>query len=79
MIPIAWARELMKLVREYGKAKQNLANYSGEEQDLAWTAVEAAHERILKKVYDKVDVSITEAELLEQVAQALELTEKGGD
>ena len=53
-----WARELMQLVREYGKAKQNLANYSGEEQDLAWTAVEAAHERILKKVYDKVDVSL---------------------
>jgi hypothetical protein len=55
-----WARELMQLVREYGKAKQNLANYSGEERDLAWTAAEAAHERILKKVYDKVDVSIRE-------------------
>jgi|TARA_R110001583_G_scaffold154165_3_gene305868 hypothetical protein len=50
----------MQLVREYGKAKQNLANYSGEERDLAWTAAEAAHERILKKVYDKVDVSIRE-------------------
>ena len=57
MIPIAWARELMKLVREYRRAIQNLANYSGEERDLAWTAVDAGYERILKKVYDEVDVS----------------------
>jgi len=55
-----WARELMQLVREYRRAIQNLANYSGKEADLAWDAVDAAYTRILEKVYDKVDVSITE-------------------
>ena len=55
-----FAGELMTLIHEYGAAKQRLHNYSGKEQDLAWKAIEAAHARVLKKIYNKVDFSLGE-------------------
>jgi|TARA_R110002020_G_scaffold204101_2_gene407942 hypothetical protein len=54
MINPKFATEVMKLVSEYGRANRNLSRFSPEEQDLAWDAVDAAYERITKKMYHTV-------------------------
>ena len=51
MINSKFVTEVMKLVSEYGRANRNLSRFSPEEQDLAWDAVDAAYERITKKMY----------------------------
>lgn len=67
MITKEFAKELMKIVHEYGRAKQNLAHYSGQpgskpssmkEQDAVWADAKAAHTRVLKKIYGEVDFSL---------------------
>ena len=51
MINSKFVTEVMKLVSEYGRANRNVYRFSPEEQDLAWDAVDAAYERITKKMY----------------------------
>ena len=51
MINSKFVTEVMKLVSEYGRANSNLSRFSPEEQALAWDAVDAAYERITKKMY----------------------------
>ena len=51
MINSKFVTEVMKLVSEHGRANRNLSRFSPEEQDLAWDAVDAAYERITKKMY----------------------------